>query len=101
MKRATITFPDALEQKLNDYLSRQRTPPSISTVVQTALGEYLEQQKWAAYDLHLASRSLEVTVAEEGRSQNDVSLHKSRYTAEATYAHKVAATHRSDGHNEG
>jgi metal-responsive CopG/Arc/MetJ family transcriptional regulator len=42
MKRATITFPDELEQKLNAYLKGQRTPPSLSTVVQVALDEYLE-----------------------------------------------------------
>lgn len=89
MKRATITFPDALEQKLNAYLQRQRTPPSLSTVVQVALDEYLENQKWAAYDVQPARGPLSITLAEEGSGESDVSINHDAYFAEAVYKRKL------------
>ena len=90
MKRATVTFPDALEQKLEAYLQRQRPPPSLSMVVQVALDEYLENQKWAEYTVRPARGPLNITLAEEGGSENDVSLDHDVYLAEAVYERKVA-----------
>ena len=93
MKRATITFPDALEKKLAAYLAEQRTPPSLSTVVQVALEEYLENQKWAKYEVRLASGPLELTVADEGDfigEVDDVSKNLERDLAEDLYERKVA-----------
>ncbi|MDQ3460156.1 MAG: hypothetical protein M3498_12775, partial [Deinococcota bacterium] len=89
MKRATITFPDELEQKLNAYLKGQRTPPSLSTVVQVALDEYLENQKWAEYDVRPASGPLTITVSDEGSAASDVSINHDRYLADAIYERKV------------
>ena len=65
MKRATITSPDALKE-LGAYSAEQRTPPSLSTVVQVALEEYLEHRKWAKCEVRLASGPLEPAVADEG-----------------------------------
>ena len=94
MKRATITFPDALEKKLEAYLAEQRTPPSLSTVVQVALEEYLENQKWAKYEVRLASGPLELTVADESEFidevESDVSKNLEYYLAENLYERKVA-----------
>lgn len=93
MKRATITFPDALEKKLEAYLAEQRTPPSLSTVVQVALEEYLENQKWAKYEVRLASGPLELTVADEndfiGEAEG-VEGNLEHYSAEDLYERKGA-----------
>ena len=89
MKRATITFPDELEAKLDTYLAQQQTPPSLSTVVQTALENFLEGQKWAAYQPQPAIQPFHVTVAEEGGDADDVSLYPDAYSAAATSIRKV------------
>jgi hypothetical protein len=44
MKRATMTFPDDLSQALDDYVRAQEAPPALTTVVQTALREYLRER---------------------------------------------------------
>ena len=44
MKRITVTLPDELEQKLEYFLQRQETPPSITKVMQVAMWEYLNTQ---------------------------------------------------------
>ena len=41
MKRATMTFPDDLAEAVDNYRQAQEAPPSLTTVVQTALREYL------------------------------------------------------------
>lgn len=92
MKRATITFPDALEKKLEAYLAEQRTPPSLSTVVQVALEEYLENQKWLAREMRLPTGPLELTVADEGDfigEVDNVSRNLEHDLAEDLYERKV------------
>ena len=89
MKRTTITFPDELEAKLDTYLAQQQTPPSLSTVVQTALENFLEGQKWAAYQPQPATQPFHVSVAEEGGDADDVSIYPDAYSAAATSAKKV------------
>jgi hypothetical protein len=44
MKRATMTFPDDLSEALDDYVRAQEAPPALTTVVQTALREYLRER---------------------------------------------------------
>ena len=44
MKRATITFPDDLAKAMADYLRSQDAPPSLTTVMQAALREYLRER---------------------------------------------------------
>lgn len=44
MKRATITFPDDLAEAVDQYLKAQEAPPAMTTVVQTALREYLRER---------------------------------------------------------
>ena len=42
MRRASITVPDGLEAALERYRGDLEAPPSLASVVQAALGEYLE-----------------------------------------------------------
>lgn len=93
MKRATITFPDSLEQKLNAYLAQQRTPPSLSTVVQVALDEYLENQKWAGLEVTPATASLELPVS-DAEVEGDVSVNHDTYLGDFLYEKKVARAKR-------
>ena len=80
MKRATITFPDDLETKLNAYLAEQKTPPSLNTVVQTALEAFLEAEKWAALELRTPTRpDLELPVS-DAEVEPDVSINHDSYT---------------------
>jgi hypothetical protein len=44
MKRATVTFPDDLAKAMDDYLQSQDAPPSLTTVMQAALREYLRER---------------------------------------------------------
>jgi hypothetical protein len=44
MKRATMTFPDDLSEALDQYVRAQEAPPALTTVVQTALREYLRER---------------------------------------------------------
>jgi len=44
MKRATMTLPDDLAEAVDNYLRAQETPPALTTVVQTALREYLRER---------------------------------------------------------
>lgn len=90
MKRATITFSDALEQKLSAYMAQQRTPPSLNTVVQVALDEFLENQQWVGRDLRPATGPLNITVSEEGSRERDISVDHDKYFADSVYARKLA-----------
>jgi len=44
MRRASITIPDGLESALERYRKELEVPPSLASVVQAALGEYLEER---------------------------------------------------------
>jgi len=44
MKRATMTFPDDLSEALENYVRAQETPPALTTVMQAALREYLQER---------------------------------------------------------
>ena len=82
MKRATITFPDDLERKLETYYARQPAPPSLSKLVQVALNEYLENLMWQERGRRARRGSLRVTPAERGSGQSDVSERHDQYLAE-------------------
>ncbi len=44
MRRASITIPDGLESALEKYRGDLEAPPSLASVVQAALAEYLEER---------------------------------------------------------
>ncbi|HWY53345.1 MAG TPA: hypothetical protein VNZ03_02720 [Terriglobales bacterium] len=76
MKRATITFPDDLAKAAENYLASQEAPPTLTTVVQAALREYLGERGFLR-----TRRTLEITPARKGSGRSDISQHHDRYLA--------------------
>ena len=75
MKRATMTFPDDLAEAMDNYAQAQEVPPSLTTVVQTALREYLRGRGFLR-----EYRPLKITPkGNSGRS--DVSINHDAYLA--------------------
>jgi hypothetical protein len=44
MKRATMTLPDDLAEAIDQFRSAQETPPALTTLMQTALREFLQER---------------------------------------------------------
>lgn len=44
MRRVTITLPDDLAHAFDEYAQAQEAPPSLATVVQAALREFLRER---------------------------------------------------------
>lgn len=78
VKRATISFPNDLEEVLNRYLRDQTAPPSLTTLVQAALREYLAGRGYFSGDY----RPLRITPAQTGSGKSDISIDHDRYFAE-------------------
>jgi metal-responsive CopG/Arc/MetJ family transcriptional regulator len=78
MKRATITIPDDLERALDGYFAQQKAPPSLTTVVQAALREYLLEEELRSRGFKPATGPLRITPAEGGEA-TDVSTEHDRY----------------------
>ena len=76
MKRATISINDELETALDAYVSRQEVPPSLTSVVQAALSEYLARRGAAA-----PASPLRITPAKKGSGKSDVSRRHDQYFA--------------------
>jgi len=74
MKRATITFPDDLEQALERFVETQAAPVQLTAVVQAAVREYLGERGY----LPTAS-TLRIRPAKRGSGQDDVSLSHDQY----------------------
>jgi metal-responsive CopG/Arc/MetJ family transcriptional regulator len=86
MKRATITIPDELQRELERYLERQENPPELSTVVETALRDFLDRQEESA---DRDFRPFRITPAKVGSGHSDVSINHDAYIAEDTYKNKL------------
>jgi hypothetical protein len=76
MKRATVTIKDELETVLESYVRSQEVPPTLTALVQTALGEYLARRGAAA-----PLKPLRITPATKGSGKSDVSRRHDRYFA--------------------
>jgi hypothetical protein len=76
MKRATITFPDDLAEALDDYIRTQEVAPALTTIMQTALREYLRERGFLR-----PYKPLKITPAGRGSGRSDVSLNHDRYFA--------------------
>ncbi len=74
MKRATITLPDDLAEATENYLQTQDAPPALTTVMQTALREYLRERGFLR-----ARRPLRIRVAKRGSGRSDVSQNHDLY----------------------
>jgi len=79
MKRATITLPDDLEQELQAYLAEQDVPPSLTTVVQAALRQYLDERKWKSRGYLPARQEFAGPVAESTSEKCNISINHDEY----------------------
>lgn len=77
MKRATITLPDDLAAGVDEYLESHDAPPALTTVVQAALREYLQERGFLR-----PFRTLRITPAAQGSGLTDVSVNHDKYFAE-------------------
>ncbi len=72
-----MTLPDDLAKAMNKYLASQEAPPSLTTVVQAALRQYLGERGFLR-----TRRTLTITSAERGSGRSDVSQRHDRDLAE-------------------
>ena len=72
-----MTLPDDLAKAMRKYLASQDAPPSLTTVVQAALRQYLGERGFLR-----TPRTLSITPADKGSGRSDVSQHHDRYLAE-------------------
>ncbi len=78
MKRASITFSDDLETKLESYLKAQPTPPSLASLVQVAVEEFLDKQAFIMRGYKQATAELDLPVSDT-EVETDVSLNHNQY----------------------
>lgn len=85
MKRVTVTVPDDLESKLGAYLARHEAPPSITSVMQAALREFLELQQLRERGLRAARKPFNLPPLEEkdDGGEPDVSENHDLYLGES------------------
>jgi len=69
-----MTFPDDLAKAMDDYLQSQEAPPSLTTVMQAALREYLRERGFLR-----EFRPLKITPATKGSGRSDVSQNHDLY----------------------
>jgi hypothetical protein len=69
-----MTFPDDLAKAMDDYLQSQEAPPSLTTVMQAALREYLRERGFLR-----EFRPLKITPAKKGSGRSDVSQNHDLY----------------------
>lgn len=76
MRRATITLPNDLDSALNRYMREQEVSPAVTSVVQSALREYLIHRGYLG-----GARRLRITPAKKGSGAKNGSLEHDRYLA--------------------
>lgn len=74
MRRATITLPDDLAEATENYVRAQDAPPALTTVMQTALREYLGERGFLR-----VRRTLKIRPAQRGSGRSDVSQNHDLY----------------------
>jgi hypothetical protein len=74
MKRATMTLPDDLAEALENYVQSQEAPPTLTTVVQAALRQYLAERGFLR-----VRRSFGIRPSPHGSGHSDVSQEHDRY----------------------
>jgi len=77
MRRATITIPDDLAAAIETYIRDQEAPPGLTSVVQSALRQYLTLRGY----IH-PRHALQITPARRGSGRSDVSVKHDKYFAE-------------------
>ena len=76
MRRATITIGDEIEAQLESWMRQQDATPPLTTVVQSALKEFLALRGFAS-----SPRKLRITPSRKGSGSRDVSVAHDRYLA--------------------
>ena len=71
-----MTFPDDLAEAVENYQRAQEAPPALTTVVQTALREYLRERGFLRTYM-----PLKITPARRGSGRSDVSVNHDLYLA--------------------
>ncbi len=74
MKRATMTFPDDLAEAVEKYVQAQDAPPSLTTVVQIALRQYLGERGFLK-----GRNTLRITPSKQGSGHHNVSQEHDLY----------------------
>jgi hypothetical protein len=78
MKRATMTLPDDLAKAVEKYMASQEAPPTLTTMVQAALRQYLGERGFLR-----TRKTLQITPAGKGSGRSDGSQNHDRYLAES------------------
>jgi hypothetical protein len=80
-----VSIPDDLDVRLEAYLAAQETPPSLTTVLQVALQEFLSTRALRERGFQPASKPFAPTALAEKDSQGepDASMNHDRYFSEA------------------
>lgn len=73
-----MTLPDDLAEAVENYVEAQEARPSLTTVVQIALRQFLAERGFLR-----ARRTLEIEPARKGSGRLDISQHHDRYLAES------------------
>ncbi len=73
-----MTLPDDLAEAVESYVRAQEAPPSLTSLVQVALRQYLGERGFLR-----VRRTLEITPARKGSGRRDVSQEHDRYLAKA------------------
>jgi len=76
MKRATMSLPDDLAEAVENYRQAQEASPTLTTVVQAALREYLGERGFLR-----ARKTLQITPSKKGSGRHDVSERHDLYLA--------------------
>lgn len=81
MRRVTITLPDDLEAELDSYLAEQDAPPTLTTLMQVALREYLRNKRLQERDYRPPRKPFSVQPIEEqdAHGEPDVSVRHDHY----------------------
>ena len=82
MKRCTITIPDDLEARVNDFLAQQEPEPSLTSLVQAALRRYLDELEWSKRGFTPPAEPLAITPARAGSGHTGTSEQHDRVLAE-------------------
>jgi hypothetical protein len=81
VKRATVTIPDDLAAAVQGYVQSQKTPPPLTTVIRTALRQYVTGQDSTGSISSRSGAPLQIRTARRGSGLRDVSQEPDRELA--------------------
>ena len=78
MKRTSVTLTDSTQQVLDDYLSSRPAAPSLSTLINVALTDYISRQKLMERGYRAAQGELNLPIS-DAEVEPDVSINHDDY----------------------